>query len=162
MRHGFTSACLLVALAVTSPVAAQDPSDHERAVQLFGESRQAFEQGDYDRAARLSRRAYELSPNGDLLYNYARALDLAKTWDEAVAAYRQLVDRYPEHQKARFARQRIEEIETVQRRPAAPPATETALAAPQGPAPEAAARVPGSGATRCAVALAVGGHRDRR
>lgn len=141
MRSAFTSVCLVLLWTPCILAHAQpslpgradepaDPSDRERAVELFRQSRAAFDAGDYAEAARLSRQAYQLSPDGDLLYNHARSLDLAKSWDDAIKAYQELVQRFPDHGKQRFALQRIEEIDALRAR-----ATEAPSPAPLRPVP---------------------------
>jgi len=95
-------AALLVAVTVftLAPAAAhaqaQSESLDEAARLTFQEGREAFVNGDYERALGLFRQAYELSQRPGLLYNIAQTLDRLRRDAETLQALRDYLEAYPD------------------------------------------------------------------
>lgn len=93
-------AILLIAtacLSTTITASAQDQSQLDQAARLTFESgREAFVAGDYERALRLFRQAYDLSQRPGLLYNIAQTLDRLRRDAETLQALRQYVEAFPD------------------------------------------------------------------
>ena len=86
MRAATLTLCLLVAPAAA--LAQERDSDAlDRAVVLFEESETLYNQGEFEQAAALLRRAYALHADATLLFNLARALEGAGDLDGAIDAY---------------------------------------------------------------------------
>lgn len=64
-----------------------DDADLQRAVVLFEESETLYNAGQFEEAAALLRRAYELHPDATLLFNLARALEGMGDLDGAIDGY---------------------------------------------------------------------------
>jgi len=73
----------------------EDP-DLQRAVMLFEESEAAYNDGRFDEAAAMLRRAYSLHDDPLLLFNLARALEGDGDLDGAIESYQQYIDEAPD------------------------------------------------------------------
>jgi len=128
------------------------PEDRERALDLFQESAQHYEEGRFGVAAELLREAYALHPEPVLLYNLGRALDGLGDAESAVEAYHNYLAAAPEAEDRPVVEERISilsaQIETERRRRDGP--TEPAGYQGAGALPYALAIVGGA-------ALAAGG-----
>lgn len=69
------------------------PSDEERARQLHDEAMAAKDAGEHERAAKLFDRAFELYPNGVLLWNAARTHQMAGHLEKAEKRYEKALAR---------------------------------------------------------------------
>ena len=78
---------LHLAGAFIAPVAAQDDDELARAVELFEQSEEHYNAGDFTEAAELLREAYALTPDPTLLFNLARAQEGMGDLDGAVESY---------------------------------------------------------------------------
>ncbi|MEM9189565.1 MAG: CDC27 family protein [Myxococcota bacterium] len=81
----FRSAALLWIGLMSSSVAAQDrpPEEIDDPGRAFDQAVLAFDDGDFDRALGLFRRAYEILPHPDVAYNMARCLERLGRYREA-------------------------------------------------------------------------------
>lgn len=77
----------LILLSARLASAQEDPEQLRRAVLLFEESEQLYNEGNFVDAAALLRRAYELHADPTLLFNLARALEGMGDLDGAVETY---------------------------------------------------------------------------
>jgi tetratricopeptide (TPR) repeat protein len=91
-------------------VAAQDGQedrDLQRAVMLFEESETAYNEGRFEEAAAMLRRAYELNPDPVLRYNLARALEGAGDLDGAIEHYEGYLEESPDASDAGAVEARV-------------------------------------------------------
>lgn len=72
--------------------AQDEASAHERAVLLYEESARLYDQGEFEEAAVLLRRAYAHEANPGILFNLARSLEGAGALSEAADAYEQYLE----------------------------------------------------------------------
>jgi tetratricopeptide (TPR) repeat protein len=79
-------------------VSAQDEEDPElqRAVLLFEESEDAYNEGRFDEAAAMLRRAYSIHPDPLLLFNLARALEGEGDLEGAIENYERYIREAPD------------------------------------------------------------------
>lgn len=70
------------AAAVTAPE--DGGSDEERALELFNNGRALFDEGNYSAAITAFEAAYEISKEGNLLYNISIAYDRMEDYDQAI------------------------------------------------------------------------------
>lgn len=97
--------------ACTSFAADVSPQDRNAAIELFQESRKAYQAGRFEEAANLLRRAYALDPAPTLLYNLARALESGGDIDGAADAYRRYIDADPTAKDRAAIERRIANLE---------------------------------------------------
>src|SRR5215471_8961916 len=102
----------------------------ESAKSYYEKATSAFGLGEYDRAAELYEKAFQLRADSALLYDAAQAHRLAGHKERALQLYRNYIRLYPDSRQTPDARRRIEELQAS----AAPP-----LPAGPGPGPSAAA-----------------------
>ncbi|MBX3246417.1 MAG: tetratricopeptide repeat protein [Myxococcales bacterium] len=102
-RWIWVGACL--ALSVTGVVRAQDGSEAaprvdeelDQAARLtFNSAREAFSRGEYELALERFEQAYRLSPRPVLLYNIGVTLDRLRRDEDAVARFREYLERVPD------------------------------------------------------------------
>jgi tetratricopeptide (TPR) repeat protein len=74
----------------------QDNTDLERAVMLFEESEAAYNEGRFNEAAAMLRRAYSLHADPLLLFNLARALEGDGDLDGAIESYQRYIEEAPD------------------------------------------------------------------
>lgn len=99
---------LSAALLGAANARAQDDDDSlERAVVLFEESETLYNQGEFEQAAALLRRAYALHPDPTLLFNLARALEGAGDLDGAIESYERYLEENPDAEDAGAIRARV-------------------------------------------------------
>jgi tetratricopeptide (TPR) repeat protein len=80
-------------LLLSGPALAQrEPRLPERAARHLKAGIEAFERRDYDRAVEEFRAAYELAPEGRLLYSWAQAERLRGNCEEATRLYRKFLE----------------------------------------------------------------------
>lgn len=99
-------AFVAIALCASATASAQDqqppqqqqtPDQLDEAARLtFESARQAFVNGEYERALGLFRQAYQLSNRPGLLYNIAQTLDRLRRDAEALEAFRQFLAAQPD------------------------------------------------------------------
>src|SRR5690349_10624909 len=75
------------ALVLAASAVAHAGDKRTQAVQLAEDSEKAYKAGNFEKAAKLLRKAHELYPEPTLLYNLGRALEGMGDAKEAVAAY---------------------------------------------------------------------------
>lgn len=148
---GCAAACLLALAPVASVHAQAKPAtggaratgtDDEEARTLFQLGKQAFDEARFERALKYFQDSYDLSHRPELLYNIGAVLDRLRRDREAVAAYREYLDKVPAAYNRNVVEERIRIIEGVQQQPApaatpapAPTPEQTAQAAAPAPAP---------------------------
>ena len=89
-------ACLLAALSVTAPVAAQADDELAEARVLFERAAEDYEANRFEDALRGFERVYEITANADVLYNVGRTLERLRRDDEALVIYQRYLDMNPE------------------------------------------------------------------
>jgi len=120
-------------LAQTATVA---PADRKAAIELFKQSRAAYQAGRFDEAANLLRRAYALDPAPTLLYNLARALESDGDIDGAADAYRRYLEADPSAKDRAAIEKRIANLDAqMQERDELRRRLEAEKAKKQAPAP---------------------------
>ena len=122
MAHRLTILVLWAALLAATPARAQQREPGAEAMELFRRSATAYRDGDFEEAATLLRRAYEIEPVPVLQYNLARALEGLGDLPGAVAAYEAYLEGEPDARdrgsiEARLAtlREQIAEREALAR-----------------------------------------------
>jgi tetratricopeptide (TPR) repeat protein len=107
---------VLLLAVVASPAAGQD-EPHEPDAALAEESRRLFEAGTiafrdgrFDDALQHFRRAHELTPHPDLLYNIASCLDRLRRDQEALEAFEAYIDQRPDASDREEIEGRIREL----------------------------------------------------
>ena len=143
--------------------AAPSADPREQALELYRQSRERYDVGDYDRAVALLREAFALHPEPNLLYNLARAYGNLGDFAAAIDAYRRFLEAAPEsdmrsviearignYQEALERQQAVREREAVEEPLAAP------QPAPRGPDP-AGWILAGTGAALLVGAAVFGG-----
>ncbi len=119
---------LALALALARSAAAQPPpagGKKAEAEKRFQQAEALYKRRDYLAAATEYQAAYDLSGLPGLLFNVAQSYRLGGEKERSVAAYRQFLERAPDHQLAALARAHLEALErelAAQARPAAEPA----------------------------------------
>jgi tetratricopeptide (TPR) repeat protein len=82
---------LLIAIALSASIrttrAQPDPPEKVEALELFSQSDEHYKRGEFEQAADLLRRAYDLYPEPLLLYNLARALEGLGDAEGAITQY---------------------------------------------------------------------------
>ncbi len=68
----------------------------QRGDDLFKQSAEHYKRGEFEQAAALLERAYELDPQPVLLYNLARAYENSGTWTKAIDAYERFLQEEPD------------------------------------------------------------------
>lgn len=129
-------AASLAAVLFSSPVQAQSM---RRFRQYVTRAQQAYERGDADAAIEALTRAYEIRPVPLLLFNIARAHELAGRYDRAVEYYDRFLATDPDPEQARTAREARASAQATldaQRRPA----TTTPAVSATTPSPTPASR----------------------
>ena len=84
-----------------------DPKDKERALELFAQSEQLYNQGKFSEAAQLLEQAFALHKDPVLLYNLARAREGNGEAVAAADAYQAYLDRVPDAPDRGAMEQRI-------------------------------------------------------
>ncbi len=74
----------------------QEDRDLERAVLLFEESEDAYNEGRFDEAAAMLRRAHSIHPDPLLLFNLARALEGDGDLEGAIESYERYIEEAPD------------------------------------------------------------------
>ncbi len=112
-----------IALAIVRPAFAQEPSPHDRAVELFTQSDKAYKEGDFREAAKDLEAAYGLEPAPVLLYNLARAYEGMGEKEAAIAAYERYLKVQPDADNRGLVEKRLEALrqEVARSKPPPPP-----------------------------------------
>ncbi|MEQ8455377.1 MAG: tetratricopeptide repeat protein [Sandaracinaceae bacterium] len=135
------AALLLFGPGPTRAAAQETSGDEQRALDLFMEAEQAYEEGEVERAVALLQEARTLRREPVLLYNLARAYETLGRIDEALAAYEQYLVEEPDgsgrgaiETRVTALRRQIAEREALaeaerlaRERPRPPPARPSAL-----------------------------------
>lgn len=101
---------LCVAL-MASPGMAQEAADEEQAAVLFERARDAYRQGEFERAEVLLREAISAADVPALHYNLARTLHELGRWQEAIEQYRLFLEGSPESPETPRVQARIALLE---------------------------------------------------
>lgn len=149
MRWVRATAVLAFALTLVTRAGATEDADRKRALELFKESKQLYQEGRFRDAIERLEQAYALAPEPVLLYNLGRAFESSGELERAIDAYRRYLDEEPnapdrgaisaridtlERQlKERQALERQREAQSKQ-----PPTTPVREPAPAEPEPEPA------------------------
>jgi tetratricopeptide (TPR) repeat protein len=100
IRWASRSSWFALVLLASAPIAHAQPRDRDpdlrRAVLLFEESEELYNRGDFEEAAMLLRRAYELHPDPTLVYNLGRSLEAMGDLDGAIEAYERYLREAPD------------------------------------------------------------------
>jgi tetratricopeptide (TPR) repeat protein len=113
---------IVALLAGTGPAIAQPqaPDTRAKAASHFKEGQLYFKNGDYDRAIKEYREAYELSKEPLLLFNIALCEDRAKRYERALDMFKQYLDLAPAGEVADEARENVTRlvpiVEDIQRK----------------------------------------------
>ena len=167
-------ACVL--LVIAPPVCAQsETSDADQAMELFNQSAEAYRRGDFQEAADLLTRAYELQPEPVLQYNLARALEGLGDLGGALDAYTVFLRDMPEtpdrgaiEARMQTLRRQIEERRALEARSTAPVEPEQTEPAPADVAPQSASPSPapwvlaGAGVAGLVVGVVLGVEAEAR
>lgn len=119
------AACRVVALALALAGAAgraiAQPADDSagRSRALHEQAKDAYQRGEYQRAARLFREAHELSPDPALLFNQAQAHRFAGECAEAARIYRQYLAARPQADNRAHVEEKVAEMDACAERAAA-------------------------------------------
>ena len=123
-----TAALLALALCLAAAPARAETPEEKRALELFGQSEDAYQKGQFRQAADLLREAYALKKEPVLLYNLARADEGLGDLESAVKAYEDFLAAQPEakdrgaiEQRVATLKRQIAEREAAKRRAAMPP-----------------------------------------
>jgi tetratricopeptide (TPR) repeat protein len=115
-------AAILAFVATASPVrvavaqaSGDDDRDDAQARELFLEGDEAYAEADYERAATLFMRAYELSGRPALLFNLGNAYERMGAYDRAAEALQRYLDS-PEARDREVIERRIARLEEAHRR----------------------------------------------
>lgn len=90
---------------------AQSDDAKQQAFDLFEQSKQAYQQGNYLKSSQLLRQAYALEPDPILLYNLGRSLDSLGDLQGAVNAYRSYLDSKPGPEETQEIREKVDQIQ---------------------------------------------------
>lgn len=146
-------ALVLLTIAALEAVAAASPAED-----LYVEGKGAYDRGDYQAAIERWQKSYQLSNEGDLLYNIAHALRLSGNCKGAIGTYKKFLAGEATAEQRKIAEDFVREMEPVCRATsradnAAPRESEedqasglnlvTALTAPTDPRPGRKLRVAG-------------------
>ncbi len=99
------------ALAQANGAVASTQSQRQAAIELFGRSRTAYQDGKFKQAAELLRQAYALDPAPTLLYNLARALESDGDAQGAARAYAQYLSVDPKTKDRAAIEKRIDNLQ---------------------------------------------------
>jgi tetratricopeptide (TPR) repeat protein len=102
--------CAASALMCVRVVQAQSDDNTQRAVILFEESETAYNEGRFEEAAAMLRRAYDLHPDPTLLFNLARAEEGMGDLTGAIDTYERYITAAPDAPDAGAIRARIETL----------------------------------------------------
>jgi tetratricopeptide (TPR) repeat protein len=123
--------CIALAFAGRADAQRQRNADLRRAVLLFEESEELYNRGDFEGAATLLRRAYELHPDPTLVYNLGRSLEAMGDLDGAIEEYERYLREAPEAEdrgeveaQLRSLRERRDRLAEATEEPAGDPIVE--------------------------------------
>jgi tetratricopeptide (TPR) repeat protein len=135
-------AWLVLAGLAGAQAGAAPPPPKESARSYYEKATSAFGLGDYDRAAELYEKAFQLRADSALLYDAAQSHRMAGHKERALQLYRNYVRLYPDSKQTPDARRHIDELQGGGA--AVPPAPLGPAVAPS-PAPGAGAASPAPG-----------------
>src|SRR5690606_35346285 len=95
MRWVRATAVLAFALTLVTRAGATEDADRKRALELFKESKQLYQEGRFRDAIERLEQAYALAPEPVLLYNLGRAFESSGELERAIDAYRRYLDEEP-------------------------------------------------------------------
>jgi tetratricopeptide (TPR) repeat protein len=115
-------ACFVLFFLILSPAAGREQADspaeaatgrqaREKALELFSQSEEAYQDGRFDEAARLLEQAHALHQEPVLLYNLARAYEGMGELEKAVIAYKGYIEGSPEARDRGAIERRLETLE---------------------------------------------------
>lgn len=111
----FGLVCVLLGQSALAQTAlAQDAERDDEARTAYQTAVTAYEDGDMDLALTLFQRAYDLSPRPQLLYNIGSTAERLGRAEQAIESYAAFVEALPEHEKADFARGRLEDLRSAE------------------------------------------------
>lgn len=93
-RRTLPAALVVISLMIPAAVGAQTSDERARAQELFERGLAAAQSGDLEAALPLFEESYDLFPHAGTLFNLAYYSDEAGRSAEALAAWRELLDRY--------------------------------------------------------------------
>jgi tetratricopeptide (TPR) repeat protein len=148
---------LVVALVTLSSAAAASPAED-----LYVEGKIAYDRGDYQAAIEQWQKSYQLSSEGDLLYNIAHAMRLSGNCKGAIGAYKRFLAGDATAEQRKIAEDFVRELgPTCRADPEPDPAgglkLVAALTAPKDPRPGRKLRVTGLATGGIGVVLTVTG-----
>jgi len=124
-----------------------EATPRESAKSYYEKATSAFGLGDYDKAAELYEKAFQLRADSALLYDAAQAHRLAGHRERALQLYRNYIRLFPDARQTPDARRRIDELQAG----AAPPLPPSGTAGPGPTLP--ASSPPGSSAAATSSSL---------
>jgi tetratricopeptide (TPR) repeat protein len=125
MRGGQVAVTLAVLIATATAVADPQAEQRERSGDLNRQAEIAFNQGNFEQAAKLLEFAYEAYPDPTILYNLGKTYERLGAPAKAAAAYRRYLEALPQAPDRATVEQAIAELDAKARArspiPPAPP-----------------------------------------